>query len=332
MRPLLNINITATEPDRKRFRSREDLRQFYRGKGMDGMELMLCGAGEIPELFPPEDIMGLHLRYYHCWFDFWNADTQALDREFLDPMSWEQFYGGTTREAFLAGWRQELEIARKAGVRYVVFHIAECTLEESLTYRFRHTDEEICAAACEIINALLDGQDYDFWFLVENLWWSGLTMTRPEITAMVMDGIHYEKKGIMLDTGHLLNTNPSLRTQEEGIEYIGQVLERNGSLCRYIKGIHLNQSLSGAYVERTLADPPRLTGNYWQRMGQIFPHIYSIDYHKPFTAPGVAALLRRIQPEFVTVELITGDRAEHEAGLLDQMKALTENGGLEWER
>ena len=329
MKPLININITATAPDMDRFTDREDLKHFYKDLGIDGMELMMCGSPEVPDKIPQEDLVGLHLKYYHSWIDFWNGDFDALNREYGDPEIWKQYYGGTTQEDMLKGWREELELAHKLGVQYVVFHIAECTLEESVTYRLSHTDEEICAAAVDIINRLMDGKPYRFHFLVENLWWSGLTLTRPEITRQVMDGIHYYKKGIILDTGHLMHTNNALRTQEEAVDYIQSILVKNGDMVKYIKGMHLNQSLSGEYVQSVIDHPFELKGSYWDKMMQIFPHIFKIDYHQPFTAPGVARLIRKIQPLFVTIELITNDREEHQKFLEAQMKALNENGGLE---
>ena len=326
----MTMNITAWEPELAPYESREDLKRFYRDLGYDGLELMLCGTPEVPEKLPREDLIGLHLRYYHSWVDFWKEDRQALLREFGEEALWQQYFGGATRQEFLDGFRMDLDTAQALGVKYVVFHIAECTLEESLTYRFVHTDEEVCDAAVEVINTLLDGKDYDFHFLVENLWWSGLTLTRPEITRRVMDGIHYPKKGILLDTGHLLHTNNDLRTQAEAVDYIGQILDRNGDLCRWIKGMHLNQSLSGAYVQEALKHPMELTGDYWQRLTQIFPHIQKIDYHQPFTDPGVAALIRRIRPEFVTVELLPKDLQQRRDWLRLQMEALEAGGGIEY--
>ena len=62
---------------------------------------------------------------------------------------------------------------------------------------------------------LLDGEDYTFDFLMENLWWPGLTMTRPEMTKRLLSQVHYQKKGIMLDTGHLMHMNLELKTQDE---------------------------------------------------------------------------------------------------------------------
>ena len=75
-------------------------------------------------------------------------------------------------------------------------------------------------AAAELINSLLDGKGYQFEFLMENLWWPGLTLTRPEITERLLSQVHYPRKGLMLDTGHLMHTNWELRSQEEAVDYI----------------------------------------------------------------------------------------------------------------
>ena len=57
----------------------------------------------------------------------------------------------------------------------------------------------------------------------------------------------------MLDTGHFLHTNLDLKTQEEGVDYLNQMLDAHGDLVSYIKGIHLQQSLTGDYVKEWLS-------------------------------------------------------------------------------
>ena len=49
-------------------------------------------------------------------------------------------------------------------------------------------------AAAAFINELLDGQDYPFWFLMENLWWPGLNMLDARITERLLAQVHYTKK------------------------------------------------------------------------------------------------------------------------------------------
>jgi len=158
--------------------------------------------------------------------------------------------------------------------------------------------------------------------LMENLWQPGLTFLRPEMTQRLMDGVKYPNKGIMLDTGHLLHTNLKLRTQGEGLAYIHSLLDMHGDLCRYIRGMHLNQSLTGEYMEQTMLNPPDLSGSYADRIGKMFWHAFAVDKHLPFTCEGIDALVERVSPEYLTFEFITADSTQHRQYLDAQRHAL----------
>ena len=108
----------------------------------------------------------------------------------------------------------------------------------------------------------LDGETGTFEFLMENQWWPGFTMTDPDQTAYLLDAVRYPRKGIMLDTGHLLNTNPDLHSEGEGVAYIHSILDAHGDLCRYIRGFHFNLSLSGDYVHAHTGMLPPLPQEY----------------------------------------------------------------------
>ena len=43
-------------------------------------------------------------------------------------------------------------------------------------------------------------------------------MTDPELVRYFIENIEYKNKGIMLDTGHLLNTNLDINNEEEVIK------------------------------------------------------------------------------------------------------------------
>ena len=160
------------------------------------------------------------------------------------------------------------------------------------------------------INELLDGQKYDFWFLMENLWWPGLTFLHPEDTRTLLDQVHYKKKGFMLDTGHFLHTNLDLQTQEEGVAYLHAMLDQHRDMISYIKGIHLQQSLTGDYVKQWLQEPHEMPKDPAEQFCWIYEHIFRIDKHEPFTATGVRELVERIDPLYVTYEYITRSREE----------------------
>ena len=147
------------------------------------------------------------------------------------------------------------------------------TLEETFTNRYHHTDEEVIDAAAQLINMLLDGRGYTFDFLMENLWYPGLRLTDPALTRRLLDQVHFPKKGLLLDTGHLLHTNTALRSGEDACRYLHSILDRHGDLCRFIRGVHLHQSLSGAYVERARRQIPPMEPDYYDRFAQSYAHV-----------------------------------------------------------
>lgn len=313
------FNLTTSAEDLDRFQEKEDLLKLMRG--FDGVELMQFEE-DSRGMIPKERVIGLHMGYFPTWFDFWRGNENALLKEFDSRETWERIYGGKDKEAILNRFRQDLKWAHHYGVEYVVFHVSEATIEESFTWKYQHTDEEVIDATIELINELLKDEDGKITFLVENLWQPGLTFTRPEMTRQLLDGIQYPNKGIMLDTGHLLHTNTAIRTQEEGLKYIHSLLDEHGVLCKYIRGVHLNQSLTGEYCEKTINNPPELGKTYGERYGKMFWHAFAVDQHLPFTCEGVKELIERISPEYLTFEFITADSLQHREYLKAQRLAL----------
>ena len=295
------MNFTTSYDDVIRFGSAEELQQFYTEHGCTGLEVMPLGystkdapdvylsAEECP-LIRPEMVTGVHCC---CSGDWIASDRQKL----------------------IEGYRRDLDYATRMGAEYVVFHVVQVDDEEGITYKLKHTDREVIEEAADFINELLDGQKYDFWFLMENLWWPGLTFLHPEDTQILLDRVHYEKKGFMLDTGHFLHTNLDLETQEEGVTYIQKMLDAHRNMISYIKGIHLQQSLTGDYVKKWLQSAHELPEDPMERFCKVYEHIFQIDQHEPFTAEGVENLVRRIDPLYVTYEYITRSREELSAYL-----------------
>jgi hypothetical protein len=219
-------------------------------------------------------------------------------------------------------YRAQLDFAQSLNAEYVVYHVSDVSIAESVSYMFRHKNREVIDAALELINMILDGGHYSFKFLVENLWWPGFTMTFPDMTRYLLNGIDYQNKGIMLDIGHLLHTNIALASEEDGLKYINTMLDAHIALCDRIKGVHLHQSLSGTYVRSLIGNPPRLEGSYSDRLGRIYEHIYAIDAHRPFLSKGIGQLIKRINPEYLTYEFMTQNRTEHETNIRKQNAAL----------
>lgn len=313
------FNITTSEDDLQRFGSSKDLESMM--DGFDGVELMYYGEDE-KEIIPKDRVVGYHMQFFPYWMDFWQGNEERLLKEFDTRENWERYYGEADREAIIRRLKKDLEYAHRYEAEYVVFHVSEATIEESFTWSYHHSDEEVVDATAELLNELFKEEDGKIALLLENLWQSGLKFTDPEITKRLLERIEYPNKGIMLDTGHLLHTNTQIRTQEEGIAYIHQMLDAHGELCNHIRGMHLNQSLTGDYCEKTKKNPPPMDATYQDRYNQMFFHAFAVDKHEPFTGKGVKEMVERIAPEYLTFEFITGDNAQHREYLHQQLKAL----------
>lgn len=313
------FNISTNEDDLQRFQDRRDFEAYL--KKFDGVELMYLGEDQ-KKIIPKERVIGLHMHFFPFWVDFWNGNEKALWKEFDTREKWVKTYGGSTKDAILARYRQDLKAAHEYGAEYVVFHISEASVEESFTWNYSHTDEEVIDAAAELLNELFAEEDGTLLLLMENLWQPGLTFTDPKMTKRLLEQVNYPNRGIMLDTGHLLHTNTALRTQEEGIAYIHRMLDEHKELCRAIKGIHLNQSLTGEYCEKMKKNPPQMEATYEGRYTQMFFHAFAVDQHQPFTGEGIRELVERIHPQYLTFEFITENRKQHEEYLAMQRKAL----------
>lgn len=292
-----------------------------RALGCDGAELIWSGE-DLPAELPCPDCVGYHLVFYPDWVDLWNGEFAALERKFGSEEKWRAFYGGG-REELLAMYAADLERAASVGAKYVVFHVSDVSVEEGYTYEWLHTDEAVVDASAELINTLCQGKSFPFAVFVENQWWPGFTFTRPEITARLLDAIEYADKGILLDTGHLMNANTGIKTQAEGASFILDMLAAHGKLAESVRGMHLHQSLSGEYVRaHTGSLPPDLPEEYFERFTVNYGHILQIDRHQPWTDPAVREVIRRVSPEYLTHELAASGPAERAAAVRAQRAAM----------
>ena len=320
----MNIHQTVSFPldvrTLREFGSWEAVDREVRGLGCDGLEGIWAGE-DFPPGLPEKMVVGYHLTFFSDWLDLYREDRPALERKFGTLENVRRFYGGTSRDTLLELYRRDLERAATLKPEYVVFHVSDVSVEESYTYRWLHSHEEVIDASAEIINILLDGRDWPFEFLMENQWWPGFTFTAPKLTARLLDRVHYGRKGILLDTGHLMNTNTKLLTQAEGAAYILQMVEKHGELSQYIHGIHLHQSLSGAYVEsHTGMVPTGFPMDPVEQFSVNYKHIQQIDRHAPWTDRAILPVLERIGPRWVTHELAANDWPQKKGEISQQIK------------
>lgn len=308
------INLINYDSELERFADKEDLIQFYSKYGIDGIELQK--VQELQDKYLHRDmIMGIHLPFFNTWVDFYKGDMDKVLKEYGTMEVVEQIYGGSDKSALIKLYNEQLEFADRIGAKYVVFHICDVSIEESFTGKFNHSDEEVIDISCSLINELLDGKAYQFDFLMENLWWPGLNYKNPLVTNRLIAGVNYAKKGLMLDTGHLMNTYQELKTPEEALQYIRTVVKEHSSLQKYIKGFHLHQSLSGERAKGISYSKVELKQDYWERMYQVYEYIFQLDEHKPFVCEGMKEFIEEMKPEYITYEFITRNREEHDTYL-----------------
>lgn len=293
--------------------------------GLDGLEVVWGCDDYVGELPDSQLIVGYHLVFFSTWVDFWKGDEAALLAEFGNWEAVRVCYGAETRAGLIARYRADLHRALDLGAEYVVFHVSDVLMHEGFTYEFSHTDREVCDCACELANQVLDGIDTNVAFLVENQWWPGFTFCDPAMTRRLLDGIAYDNVGIMLDTGHLMSTTTALRSQVQAARYIRDLYDAHGDMRELVRGVHLHQSITGEYVERTRGIiPGDFVGTYEQRFARSYQHILQIDRHDPWDDPVVGDLVRHIAPEWVNNELSAASRAQRNDRLLVQLRALGE--------
>ncbi|MBP3588176.1 MAG: TIM barrel protein [Clostridia bacterium] len=315
------MNITTCYEDTNRYRDLEDLRGFYEGFGLDGLEVLEAGSDE-KGLILAEDTVGVHLRYFSGWMDLWCGNQKRLLEEFQAPENWRMTYGGDDKTAIIDAYRKNIQFSNTLKPEYLVFHVSECTMAESMWRKYHYTDEQVCDAVIELLNTVIDEIDGQPWLLLENLWYPGLTMEQPEIVRRLLNGIAYPKTGVMLDTGHLMHTNCALKTPDQAVDYIHSILDRYEDLG-FIKGVHLHQSLTGNYAKACMERWQQIQGTYQEQMWAVMGHIFNIDTHKPFQSHRIHELLERLTGlEFLCLEQISGSREEHAGYLAEQVQYL----------
>lgn len=315
------MNITTCQEDTDRYRDRDDLWAFCRGFGLDGLEVLEVGS-DARGLIEPRDVVGVHLKYYSGWMDLWRGNRERLMQEYDSAENLRAVYGGEDRSALVEAYRRNLRFANAMQPEYLVFHVSECTIAESMRHIYHYTDEQVCDGAVELLNEVVGQIEGEPWLLLENLWYRGLTMERPEIVRRLLDGVRYPKVGVMLDTGHLMHTNRRLSTIDQAVDYIHRILDRYDDL-RFIRGVHLHQSLTGAFAEACITDWEPMEGTYQQRLWDVMGRIFQIDTHKPFQSSRVQELLDRLPAlEFLCLEQISSSRQEHAANLAEQLRYL----------
>lgn len=283
--------------------SNDFLQTFLREHQLDGLEMIFSETWD--EKLPQKDLIyGAHLWFWNDWLDFWYGDIASLVKNYGSEEKIVSWFGGLKKENWLELYRNNIIVSQKAAVKYLVFHVSNARISEIFNRQYHFSDKEVIDATIELVNILSKDISPDVELLFENLWWPGLTLLDKQLVAYLLANVKHPNCGIMLDTGHLLNTCPTLESEEEGIDYLLNKIENLGEYKKYIKGIHLNCSLSGQYVKEKLAKT-----SIEPTMQEVFEHVQKIDQHLPFTNPRIKEVVHLVKPKYLVHEFITKDRA-----------------------
>ena len=268
------------------------LQSLLARRRLDGIEIQLGTAWQAG-VVPPPWVYGAALSLGECWLDFWRQDQQALLDRLGSAEKIKACYSGLTREEWLEGCRQQIDAARVAGARYLVFPVGEIKPWEAYTWQFGATDDEVVTAAVEVINELVPYIPDHMTLFFENQWYPGLRLLDKVSALRLIRGVRHPNSGIMLNTGHLLNTNHHLKSEVEGVEYILAVLRKLRLYRGDIRGVRLNCSLSGEYVLRRQRQAAAGT----LRMEEWPEHRLRIDDQQPFRVPAAKRIIYEVRPE-----------------------------------
>ncbi len=317
------FNLSNHETDLRKFAfDHSRLQAFIKDFGFDGIELIQSDEWK-EEQIPSKFVKGMHMRFWPVWLDFWNANEEELLRQFGSTQTLCDYYGGDNRKVMVDWYKSEIATAVRLKAEYVVFHISHVQPEHCFSYEFTYTDKEVVKAGIELLNEVTGGVEGEFQLLVENLWWPGLTLLDIPLAREMMEGVKYPHKGFMLDISHIMNTNLELASEEEAVEYILDRLRQLGDLSGYIKGIHLNSSLSGEYVKSQL-DNRSLFGenDFFKRYCDSYTHVLNIDRHVPFQSASIRKVVDWVKPEYLVYEFLTDNIKTLEEYAGQQNKAL----------
>lgn len=292
--------------------------------GFHGFELYPAGSAECG-VIPRDLVRGLHLRFFVMLRQIWNNDRRGLLEMFGNEENIRLYYGGTDRDAVLAAYRKEFELAAHFEVPYVVFHPVHYELDYVFNWQPPWNWRETVDLAAEVINEVVRDTGYDGWILFENLWWPGnFRLDSTDEIDRLFSRVSWNRCGLVLDTGHILNRNHALRTEQQAIAYLLGEVERLGDYRKLVRAVHLSRSISGEAVKAgmQLENPYAGASDFWQRFIIALRHVRQIDRHEPFSDCSVEALFELIEPEAVVFELAYRSLEEWTEAIERQQRAL----------
>lgn len=302
----------------------KEIQRFAQKQQMDGIELGLTMDYDL-ERIPKEIVKGVHLSFYPMWLDFWRGNEEKLKMLFASYDERVNYYKGEKPEDLVKNYHIQYQRAKQLGAEYMVFHVSHVLPEDSFTYCFDYSDEEVMKATIELVNAAFPKDEQGPLLLFENLWWPGLNYKDPALTQWFIEQIHYPNKGYLVDISHLILNHSQIGTEKEAYHYIKKTIEALGETKKWIKGIHLNKALPKHYMSRDhsyLLKQYQETKETKQKLSILKKHIQAMDGHIPFDHPLAKKIVEVISPVYCVYETAPRSRYELAYYIKKQNEAL----------
>jgi hypothetical protein len=289
----------------------EALAAFVRAQQLDGIELLI-GYGPLPDV-PAGLVQGVHFPLWTTWLDIWRGVDGAAERYFLpsEPY-WAAYYaGGSSRDEMVVTLHELLMAAATLAPQYAVVHVAHVEVPHAWTRAYTYTDGEVIDAFADLLNTTAEacGGEPPVRFFLENVWWPGLTFNDGAAAERLTQRLQFDNWAFVLDTAHLMNTNCSLCTEDEAIDFVLRAIEALPQpVLDRVEGLHLNLSLSGSYQLSSIKEglPEEYdTLSFAEQFDLARNHVSRIDQHLPFTHPRCREIVEALAPAFLVHEVFT---------------------------
>ena len=276
----------------------QSLGEYVASMKLDGIEQLIYDNNMI--LKYKESTIGVHLEYWSYWIDFWWNNQQRLAYIVESNEEKKHYYKAQNIYEWIEYIKKNITLALNLKPQYLVWHVSEANVQEIFTYNFYYNDRQVLLATSEVFNEVAKIIPDNVLILFENLWWPGLRLNSMENVVYFFEKLKHNNVGIMLDTGHLMNTNINLTSELEASIFIKDIVNNLGSFASLIKGVHLNCSLSGQYQKKFIEQQFKFCEFDKHR---LWEHITKIDKHEIFQTKAPSFLIDYIQPQYVVHEL-----------------------------
>jgi sugar phosphate isomerase/epimerase len=271
--------------------------------GCDGVELFTRY-----EKVPKEYLKvtpSVHLPYATDWYSAWmgKADPSGLSERDIRTIMF-----GKDRDEMVKNLTIAIESAAEVRPAYGVLHASNTNLDEVMLRKQTDNSKEILRCFCDMVNQVASGfkgNEPPFKLAFENLWWPGLKMRDAWEYKYLDEHLEFDKWGLCLDTGHLMNTLPDAFDEQTCVKRLLEIFEKYPDEMKdRIGTVHLHQSTSAEY-RNTFEEVKRPAGETMtESLQRVYPHILKVDQHRPFTTAGCKLLVDQLSPDFVTHEMM----------------------------